>query len=427
MADIRESGRRKQMLGALAFLAGWAALGYGSGSWLAALGAVDPTPRDGRGVAAPGAPGAADGPGMVSPRRDDVAGAFAGDAGRAADPPPPDAVVEARAAQDAVGSPGPFLPRREDVVGVKSGNESHAADLPPTEEPFVVCGRVAQFHRASRPLPQTSCPKYKSRKTLLLTKKQPHGEAEERLRTFLRAAQFARDQRMPLAITADSWAAQALTTYFFMTGGDDWKSLMAESLCLRILEKKPKRSWKYRTVPPTVLFHYKSKAPKEERAASQLQLLRALFRHHNTGPGPHGAAVPDMCSGIDALFASPGDGAGTGRQEVTYSALHLRDLGRNRLRQACQGCDPVAAQEMRPAYVKAILGPLDMLTHPIVVLSDEHLGSEEVLQRLREDPQIGPRILVVPEAARWLGGDATLAVMVSTRRLARSLLACAPA
>ena len=98
-----------------------------------------------------------------------------------------------------------------------------------------------------------------------------------------------------------------------------------------------------------------------------------------------------------------------------YSALHLRDLPGDRLPKTCRwtGCDPAAAQEMRPEYVKSILAPLGMLAHPVVVISDNLKGSERVLSRLLADPNLGPIIRVMPAEARWLGGDMTLAVMVS--------------
>ena len=77
------------------------------------------------------------------------------------------------------------------------------------------------------------------------------------------------------------------------------------------------------------------------------------------------------------------------------------------------GCDPVAAQEMKPEYIKSILAPWGMLAYPIVVISDNQKGSKKVISRLRRDPDIGPMLRSVPKKACWLGGDMTLAVMVS--------------
>ena len=81
-----------------------------------------------------------------------------------------------------------------------------------------------------------------------------------------------------------------------------------------------------------------------------------------------------------------------------------------------RGCDPAAAQEMRPEYVKSILAPLGMLQHPVIVVSDHEKGSKPVLARLLRDPDIGPMVQEVPTEARWFGGDMTLAVMVSVHK-----------
>ena len=78
------------------------------------------------------------------------------------------------------------------------------------------------------------------------------------------------------------------------------------------------------------------------------------------------------------------------------------------------GCDPLAASEMTPEYVKSILAQTGMLAHPIIVISDNQTGSKNALNRLLRDPDIGQLVRVVPEEARWLGGDMTLAVMVRT-------------
>merc|ERR1712194_354083 len=64
-------------------------------------------------------------------------------------------------------------------------------------------------------------------------------------------------------------------------------------------------------------------------------------------------------------------------------------------------------------YIKSILGPIGMLARPIVIISDNQEGSNQVLDRLLEDPDIGPMVRVVPEGPRWKGGDMTLAVMAN--------------
>jgi hypothetical protein len=64
---------------------------------------------------------------------------------------------------------------------------------------------------------------------------------------------------------------------------------------------------------------------------------------------------------------------------------------------------------MQPEYIKAILRPLGMLEHPIVLISDGQDFS--VAERLLNDPEIAPMLKLVPNRAKWIGGDITLAVM----------------
>ncbi|KAL7542918.1 hypothetical protein ACHAXR_012360, partial [Thalassiosira sp. AJA248-18] len=116
----------------------------------------------------------------------------------------------------------------------------------------------------------------------------------------------------------------------------------------------------------------------------------------------------DMCSGIKSVF-------GEDRASAIYSVIHSRRLeGKPGLRllgnlSSLSGCDPVAALEMRPDYIKSILEPLGMLKFPIVIITD---GQDlRVLQRLMDDPELGPLIRLVPREARWIGGDVTLATM----------------
>jgi hypothetical protein len=73
------------------------------------------------------------------------------------------------------------------------------------------------------------------------------------------------------------------------------------------------------------------------------------------------------------------------------------------------GCDPEAALNLPPDYIKAILEPIGMLNHPIVFLTDHQ--RPEILQKLLADKDIGPMIRLVQDDASWVGGDITLGVM----------------
>ncbi len=75
------------------------------------------------------------------------------------------------------------------------------------------------------------------------------------------------------------------------------------------------------------------------------------------------------------------------------------------------GCDPIAALQMEPDYVKSILRPLGMMAYPIVVITDGQDPS--VLERLLDDNEIGRLIRVIPPDASWYGGDMTTALLGS--------------
>ena len=326
----------------------------------------------------------------------------------------------------------------------------HGLSDPPREEQLSVCGRAARFHPASwsRQQRYRACPDLESSKkkrALVLFGDKAFGRTGNQIRSFLNAVQYSRDKGIRLGVTVDSWALRTLHEYFFLDGGDDdvdaWKSRMEESLCLRILDgKRPKRGmWvpNWKTSNPKKLFYYQTDAPQEEYVASQMQVLRTLFRHVNTGAGADGTAGRDMCSGIDALFAGDATAGGAGnavedpRGAAAYSVVHLRSLegsGGARLAKTAKktGCDPVAAQEMRPEYVKSILSPLGLLGHPVVVITDNEKGSQAPLRRLQADPELGPWITLVPPDSRWMGGDMTLAVMVSASRGKRDARVACP-
>merc|ERR1712194_488327 len=216
----------------------------------------------------------------------------------------------------------------------------------------------------------------------------------------------------------NSWATKTIRQ-FFMADNRNWKS-MEENLCIKVYKKRPKQRI---NKTPKQLFYFKSKAPKEKYAASQLHIMRTLFQHYNTVVGHNGTKViKNMCSGINALFTSAGDEEEVGGEDhrslALYSAIHLRSFegtGKRRLKKSAKKtkCDKKAASEMKPEYVKSILAPIGMLAHPIVTVSDNQKGSKKALDRLLKDPDIGRMVRVVPKEARWKGGDMTLAVMAN--------------
>ena len=71
-------------------------------------------------------------------------------------------------------------------------------------------------------------------------------------------------------------------------------------------------------------------------------------------------------------------------------------------------CDPAAALEMSPDYMKGILEPLGMMRYPLVFVTDGLYP--EALWKLQADPDLGPIVRMVPEGVRSLGGDLTLGI-----------------
>jgi len=126
--------------------------------------------------------------------------------------------------------------------------------------------------------------------------------------------------------------------------------------------------------------------------------LRTLYRSHNEG----------MCSVIDAIFGSE-------KGSSKYSVIHSRNMeaeqGITLLGGIASrpGTDPLAALEMEPDYIKAILEPLGMLVQPILFITDNQ--RPEILERLLNDVDIGPSIHLTPPDVSWIGGDITAALM----------------
>ena len=161
------------------------------------------------------------------------------------------------------------------------------------------------------------------------------------------------------------------------------------------------------------LFSYTQRpdVPLSDYIATQTFALRTLFLNYNDG----NRNTRDMCSGVRSLVG----GADEESSEVDslYTVIHSRHLegeaGVKLLGYVAHttGCDKTAALHMEPEYVKGILGPLGMLSHPIVLIHDGE--NSEAIERLRNDPVTGPLVELVPEGAGWLGGDIALAATAS--------------
>jgi len=267
----------------------------------------------------------------------------------------------------------------------------------------------------------TRCPGMNSNKMLLLRGEGPrlYGRTGNQLIEFLHALQYARDNDVQLGIISNSWAFQLLLNMWMSVKDDDWEVQFEKAFCVKIFHSQDEVQG-YELLFPELtddvestkqLFMYESERHLVDYIGHQVQYIQTLFRNYNTGEGTteSGEPVRDMCSGIKALF-------GNDKKNVIYSVLHQRSLeeaGRTLLGRVSRfsGCDPEAALHVAPDYVKSILEPLGLLDYPIVLITD---GQDfPVLQRLLNDPDIAPKLRLVPEEATWIGGDITLAVMAN--------------
>lgn len=296
--------------------------------------------------------------------------------------------------------------------------------------PIAVCGRsaddtIGSHQDLSLQQQYETCPEYDPKETpiLVLEGYETYGRTGNHMRTLLYAIQYARDNQFQLAIMHNSWAMDVLLQFFMASGDDDWIAQLEKSLCVTIIRWPSEFEGREHHIvlkSSKALFYYATSSDQTDFVASQLNILRTMFSNFNNGMGhdQYGESVNSMCSGINSLFGNKEEGeAGDTdqRNSAIYSVIHLRHLegqpGKHILKWVAKntGCDPEAALEMRPQYVKSILEPLGMLQHPIVVITDGQ--QPPVLKRLMADEDIGPMIHLVPNEARWIGGDLTLAVM----------------
>ena len=192
---------------------------------------------------------------------------------------------------------------------------------------------------------------------------------------------------------------------------ENWIHRFEDAFCVKIFKSEEElEGWNVIRKETRDLFVYKSQTPLHEYMAAQGDSIRTLWNAYNTGDGVdgNGGDVMNMCSAIDSMF-------GDDRSGAIYSVIHSRALegepGLILLGNVSRksGCDPTAALDMKPDYIKSILRPLGMLKYPIVFITDGQ--NEKVLSRLVADPDIGPLIRLVPQEASWVGGDITLAIM----------------
>lgn len=308
---------------------------------------------------------------------------------------------------------------REEEIAVTAAAAAEYSELRGAEagatSPFTVCDRAADFAILQN---RYECPEFTQTTPLLLLEgPQARGRTGNNLIELLHAIQFSRENNVQIGIMVESWAFKLIHQFWMANTvdgwpGEAWKAHFESVLCMKVFDDEEQlEGWDiiHKTTPE--LFGETTKLPLGEYMADAIDVLRTLFAHYNTGEGydPDGKQAEDMCAAINAIFGMEQ------RKDVIYSVIHSRNLeGGSGTRilgglKKRTGCDPTAAIEMHPEYIKSILGPLGMLQHPIVIITDGQ--NPTVIERLLADADIGGLIRVIPNRESSLQGDITLAIM----------------
>ena len=251
------------------------------------------------------------------------------------------------------------------------------------------------------------------------------GRTGNNLIEFFHALQYGRENNVLVGTMQGSWPMHLITEMWMSVNEDDteriaWRQFMEQSFCIKIFNNLDQLD-AYKEViqmPTKELFMYRYTASLNDYVGFISHVIRTLWRSYNNGTGVNMRRKPvrDMCSVMDAIF-----GAGTmGENDINsavYTVVHSRSFEgvaghplMDRIAAAI-GCDPVAALEMKPEYIKGILEPLGVMNHPIYFISDHQ--QPEILDRLLADPEIGPNIRLIPEEVSWIGGDITIATLAN--------------
>lgn len=287
-------------------------------------------------------------------------------------------------------------------------------------KPLSICGRPAaispeQDQQIMNKFQSNCQPVGPNDPILLIEGVETFGRTGNNLIEFFHSLEKAQNEEMTVGVMLDSWLVPVITSMWMAIQDNNdmgtWKQHMELTFCIKMLSRDDLS--KYTNIihmETRDLFMYKTRQTLPDYIEFQTYHIRNLFRNYNTDVGVdiRHRNVNDMCSGIKGLF-------GPDKQSSQiYSVIHSRNLesaGHELLGRVAKnsGCDPEAALNMEPEYIKAILEPIGMLNYPIVFLTDHQ--RPEILKRLLADKDIGPMIHLVPDEASWVGGDITLGIM----------------
>eukprot|EP00574_Skeletonema_japonicum_P004269 CAMPEP_0201734130 /NCGR_PEP_ID=MMETSP0593-20130828/33362_1 /ASSEMBLY_ACC=CAM_ASM_000672 /TAXON_ID=267983 /ORGANISM="Skeletonema japonicum, Strain CCMP2506" /LENGTH=383 /DNA_ID=CAMNT_0048227401 /DNA_START=124 /DNA_END=1272 /DNA_ORIENTATION=+ len=291
------------------------------------------------------------------------------------------------------------------------------------ESPFVMCDRTTPLNYAIHPKMtqrvsysgDTFEPRWPTQKKLLLLRKDDYlfGHIGNQMNSLLHAYDYARDHQLELGTTFHGWVIEAIQ--FMGYESNDNKELRNEirnELGITIIRNSTDLVGYDEVIQLSAKDLYFYKSPGENWEANMnfhIGILRRIFLRYNRALGyaHHGLRAINVCRTFDDLFHGS-------RAGIKYSVIHSRFMeGRAqfKLNQLAKtsGLTPRGALEMSPKYVRMILKPLGMLSHPIILFSDGELPSVE--EGLLRDPVIGPKLIVMSNKTSLTGPDTALAIL----------------
>jgi hypothetical protein len=298
--------------------------------------------------------------------------------------------------------------------------------------PFVMCDRITPYQHSSNTVIDRSQYQQidqpytflstngqwpKSNKILLLRNDGKFGHIGNQFNSLLHAFDYARDHNLHIGMLFHSWAMDVIHTMFYESVDFDILTVDMEVDFGILLVRNQSQLLLYDEViskNAEQLYFYKSSNKNvdswRDTMSMHKSILQQLFHRYNRGYGyvHNGLRAKDVCATIDMFFK---DRLST----IKYSVIHAQNMDGNAIWKLEQIAKTTGitieggAGTMSPAYVKAILKPLGMLEHPIILLSDGQLPGIE--RALLNDAIIGPRLMVLSDRVALDGGDITLAVL----------------
>lgn len=293
----------------------------------------------------------------------------------------------------------------------------------PRELPFIMCDRTTPLNYAIHPkmtqnvtyFGETFLPQWPAQNKLLLLRKDTYlfGHIGNQINSLLHAYDYARDHELELGTTFHGWVIEAIQFMGYESNdNNELRNEIHNELGIKIIRNSTDLVGYDEVIQLSAKDLYFYKSPGDNWEANMnfhIGILRRIFLRYNRALGyaHHGLRATNVCRTFDDLFHHSISG-------IKYTVIHSRFLeGRAPFKleklSKTSGLTPKGALEMSPKYIRMILKPLEMLEHPIILLSDGQLPSVE--DGLLRDPVIGPKLIVMGNKTSLSGPDAALAIL----------------